>query len=82
MKGVTTMDEYEYDYDDFIADYDEDRDCDFAHPGGRSALRRETPDNPRNLPCPTCGDEDMLTPADVDRGYQCDACADAAERGW
>lgn len=61
--------------------YDEDRD-DFADPGGRSALRAETEDNPRNLPCPTCGREDMLTPADRARGYQCDICADQAERGY
>jgi hypothetical protein len=54
-------------------------DDDFADPGGRSALRAETPDNPRNLPCPTCGAPDRLTPADKARGYQCDACADAAE---
>jgi hypothetical protein len=26
----------------------------FAHPGGRSALRRASRKNPRNLPCPTC----------------------------
>jgi hypothetical protein len=24
----------------------------------------------------------MLTPADVARHYQCDHCADQAERGW
>ena len=53
----------------------------FADPGGRSALRAETPDNPRDLPCPTCGRENMLTPIDVARGYQCDICADEAERG-
>ena len=53
----------------------------FADPGGTSALRAETPDNPRNLPCPTCGRKDMLTPLDVARNYQCDICSDAAERG-
>jgi hypothetical protein len=47
----------------------------FAHPGGDSALRAETPDNPRNLPCPTCGRANMLTPIDVQHGYQCDNCA-------
>ena len=26
----------------------------FADPGGRSALRAATRNNPRNLPCPTC----------------------------
>ena len=51
----------------------------FADPGGRSALRRATKRNPRNLPCPTCGRENMLTPIDVQRGYQCDICADADE---
>lgn len=53
----------------------------FADPGGRSALRAATEDNPRNLPCPTCKRENMLTPADRRRGYQCDYCADAAEGG-
>lgn len=51
----------------------------FADPGGRSALRAETPGNPRNLPCPTCGTPNRLTPLDVAAGYQCDACADSAE---
>ena len=54
---------------------------DFADPGGNSALRAATKDNPRNLPCPTCGEPDRLTPADRQLGYQCDACADQAERG-
>lgn len=53
----------------------------FADPGGTSALHRESADNPRCLPCPTCGDENVLTPADRRRGYQCDRCADEAERG-
>lgn len=55
---------------------------DFQDPGGNSALRRETKDNPRNCPCPTCGCENMLTPADVQRGYQCNFCADSEEGGW
>jgi hypothetical protein len=54
----------------------------FQDPGGRSALRRETASNPRNLPCPTCGEPNRLTPADQRLGYQCDACADRAEGGW
>lgn len=54
----------------------------FADPGGRSALRAATPDNPRNLPCPTCGEENKLTPADKAHGYQCDDCADATEQGY
>lgn len=60
-----------YDYDDRSM---------FADPGGRSALRRATRRNPRNRPCPTCGVPNVLTPADVARHYQCDACADRAER--
>ena len=51
----------------------------FADPGGNSALRRATRRNPRNLPCPTCGAENVLTRADVNRHYQCDRCADADE---
>jgi hypothetical protein len=53
----------------------------FADPGGNSALRAETPDNPRIYPCPTCGAPNRLTPIDVQRGYQCDSCADRDERG-
>lgn len=53
----------------------------FADPGGRSALRAATRRNPRNLPCPTCGEKNRLTRIDVLRHYQCDACADLAERG-
>lgn len=51
----------------------------FAEPGGNSALRRASKSNPRNLPCPTCGRPNMLTPADVALGYQCDRCADIDE---
>ena len=54
-------------------------DFDFADLGGHSALRRETRSNRRTLACPTCGESNRLTPADVRRGYQCDTCADAAE---
>ncbi len=53
----------------------------FADPGGTSALRAATKSNPRNLPCPTCGAKNRLTPADRARGYQCDRCADRDERG-
>jgi hypothetical protein len=69
-----------YDYDDDYEYYD-DPDMHFADPGGRSALRAAGPGNPRNLPCPNCGEPNRLTPADVRRGYQCDACADALEFG-
>lgn len=51
----------------------------FARAG--SALRAASKRNPRNLPCPTCGAANRLTPADRQRGYQCDACADRDERG-
>lgn len=63
----------------FLSDpYDDDRSM-FADPGGRSALRAASRRNPRNLPCPTCGKPNRLTPADKARGYQCDACADRDE---
>ena len=64
------------DYDD----EDDDRII-FADPGGRSALRAATTTNPRNLPCPTCGRPNMLTPRDRALGYQCDRCADMIEGG-
>lgn len=50
---------------------------DFASPG--SALRAASRSNPRNLPCPTCGAPNRLTPKDKRLGYQCDECADRAE---
>jgi hypothetical protein len=62
--------------------FGENEDCvDFADPGGRSALRASSNRNPRNLPCPTCGAKNVLTPADRARGYQCNSCADRAEGG-
>lgn len=55
----------------------------FARPGSNSALRAATNKNPRNLPCPNCGEPNRLTAADKARGYQCDSCADRAEGcGW
>ncbi len=71
-------------YDDMDDDQypDEELDdifLDFQDPGGESALRRETEDNPRNLPCPTCKQPDRLTQKDVELGYQCDACANCDE---
>ena len=68
-------------YDDDY-DHDSDYDCDFADPTGHSALRRATKGNPRNLPCPNCKKKNRLTPRDKALGYQCDSCADRAERGW
>ena len=64
-----------YDFDDFD-DFD-----DFADPGGNSALRAATPDNPRNLPCPHCRAPNRLTRADRAHGYQCDTCANSLEKG-
>jgi hypothetical protein len=47
----------------------------------KSALRAASRSNPRNLPCPNCREPNRLTPADKRKGYQCDACANALERG-
>jgi hypothetical protein len=66
-----------YDDEDYLIDG-----VGFADPGGRSALRAGTPDNPRDRPCPTCGQENVLTRIDVSRGYQCNSCADRAEMGY
>jgi hypothetical protein len=76
--------EEELDRDDFDEDpaFDDDDRSMFADPGGRSALRAATPNNPRIYPCPTCGRENMLTLKDVHLGYQCDNCADRAEGAW
>lgn len=71
-------DEYDPDPDPDDPYYDQKR---FADPGGESALYAESPSNPRIHPCPTCGRENALTSKDVRAGYQCDRCADAAERG-
>lgn len=56
--------------------------CSFADPGGNSALRVAGPGNPRVHPCPNCQEPNRLTPLDVSKGYQCDTCADQAERGY
>jgi hypothetical protein len=68
-----------YDYEE--EDYDLIDGVGFADPGGNSALRAATRDNPRNIACPTCGEPNRLTPKDRARGYQCDECADRAEGG-
>ena len=70
---------YAHDYDD---DEWQDRCERFADPGGESALHPESASNPRDLPCPTCGEPNRLTRLDKARGYQCDSCANAAERGY
>ncbi len=75
----------EYDeYGDFMdcdgLDFDGDV-LEFAMPSSKSALRAASASNPRSFPCPTCERPNLLTPADVRRGYQCDACADLDEMG-
>lgn len=68
------MDDMDYDPDEWAERVER-----FADPGGNSALHAADASNPRNLPCPTCGRENVLTPRDKQAGYQCDYCADAAE---
>ena len=74
------MDRYD-ELSDYDSMYEDDQVCDFASPGSGSALRAATDSNPRNLPCPTCEQPNRLTPHDVLLCYQCDSCADLAERG-
>lgn len=71
------MYEYEYEPEEWAERVER-----FADPGGHSALHSASRGNPRNLPCPNCGEPNRLTPADRASGYQCDACADQAERGF
>lgn len=71
-----------YRYDDEYDGYDDGDGIEFADPGGRSALRAATKSDPRIHPCPSCGSPNRLTMQDVRLGYQCDACADRAERGY
>lgn len=60
-------------------DLDWRREAGFRDPGGESALRAGL----RDQPCPTCGEENALTAADVRRGYQCDRCSEREEGlGW
>lgn len=65
-------DEPDFDEEQHRENFDE-----FMDPGGNSALRA----GKRNRPCPTCKSPNRLTAADVELGYQCDTCADKAERG-
>lgn len=71
----------EYDDEDDYQDEGEEAEIRrmFADPGGRSALRAASRTNPRNLPCPTCGEPNLLTPKDRSLGYQCDRCSDRDE---
>lgn len=71
------MDEFYDDYDEGLIDG-----VGFADPGGNSALRAATKDNPRDQPCPTCGAENVLTRIDVQKYYQCDRCANELEMGY
>lgn len=77
MRQISRDDDYGHEYEqDYLIDG-----VGFADPGGRSALRAATKGNPRTHSCPTCKRRNMLTAIDKARGYQCDYCADAAERG-
>lgn len=70
-------------YDDFYEDEEwAERVELFADPGGNSALYAADRNNPRNLPCPTCETNNVLTRKDVNAGYQCDSCANRAETGF
>lgn len=68
-------------YDLFLERHMDDFEDDFADPGGVSALRAATPNNPRIHPCPTCGAPNRLTLKDVFLHYQCNSCAERDERG-
>ena len=71
------------DYDYYGDDGYDDGDDDAIHfKCAGSALRAASPTNPRIHPCPTCGCANRLTPMDVSLGYQCDDCADRAERDY
>jgi hypothetical protein len=84
-------DDFDEEDDEFFDEDDNEDDDDlrehidgvgFADPGGNSALRAETIDNPRIYPCPTCGTPNRLTAIDMQRGYCCDDCAARTERGF
>jgi len=84
MKIIRTAQFNQAPFDMFGGNGNEDQDykvdgVGFANPGGNSALRRPTRNNPRNQPCPTCKQPNKLTPADVRKGYQCDDCANREE---
>ena len=69
-------------YDQLSFEEQEEYSGRFADPTGNSALHPSSNSNPRNLPCPNCGEPNRLTAYDVARGYQCDTCADQAEWGY
>ena len=64
-------------YYDPADDRDDDFRIEFADSGGNSALRAGN----RVYNCPTCNAPNRLCAEDVRLGYQCDPCADRAERG-
>ena len=68
--------------EDFLPEEWDDMCERFADPGGDSALHAASSSNPRDKPCPNCGRKNVLTRRDVAAGYQCNACAREAERGW
>ena len=76
MSGLGSDCDYDY------YDLDDDDRSEFENPWGNSSLRAETENNPRNLPCPNCGEPNQLTKKDRALHYQCDACANQAERGF
>ena len=76
---VAGYEDDEDDMDSFDPDEEDERNEMFQNPGSNSALRRETPGNRRNRPCPNCHKPNRLTPKDVQQGYQCDECADRDE---
>ena len=78
LELVMDNDDYRNDRYDELDTYDPA----FADPGGTSALRAATKGNPRIYSCPTCKARRVLTRRDKELGYQCDSCANKAERGW
>ena len=78
-KILQKIDQVNEGYWDDEDDYDDDgfNRNRFRQPG--SALHPGTKDDPIDQPCPTCGEENVLTRRDVAKGYQCDTCADRAE---
>lgn len=36
----------------------------------------------RNLPCPDCGKENVMTLAEINRGYHCSECTKRTEEGF
>jgi hypothetical protein len=68
--------------EDFDYGFEDDDQQHFADPTGHSALRAATLADPRTHSCPTCSAPNRLTGADKALGYQCDECADRAERGY